>query len=179
MKKYTTIMPVTLTSGVIKLNDDQARRRRHMIEEVEGQPGVYKIIAPCRFKVGETFGYDGAEMTPGLAKFFKGQEKALQKKRAEKRTKTTEKSKLAGFFADIFKKETEQELTDEEKAHINIINVIGNIDPDNLELWTKTHGPKLSVLRDAVGDIELTEEARDSAWELYQLKQEQESSQEQ
>lgn len=58
MIKYQVIdKPAILFSGLLELNEDQVRRRRHLLELVEGS--IYMIVKPVTFKVGEVFGYDG------------------------------------------------------------------------------------------------------------------------
>lgn len=58
MIKYQVIdKPAILFSGLLELNEDQVRRRKHLLELVEGS--VYMILKPVTFKVGEVFGYDG------------------------------------------------------------------------------------------------------------------------
>lgn len=60
MKEYTASAVVMLHSGKVKLNKDQARRRRRCLEGKKDQKsGVFRIVKPIQFKVGEAFGYDG------------------------------------------------------------------------------------------------------------------------
>lgn len=65
MIKYQVInAPVTLYTGLLVLNADQVRRRKHLIEHVEND--VFMIVKPVNFKVGEIIGYDG-ELSKALA----------------------------------------------------------------------------------------------------------------
>lgn len=57
MKTYKIIQPVTLTSGIVRLKDDQAKGREHKLELLGRN--CYRITAPNQFKVGQVIGYDG------------------------------------------------------------------------------------------------------------------------
>jgi hypothetical protein len=57
MDIYTTTEPVTLTSGILKLDADQARRRSKYLNKLED--GRFEIVQSVNFKSGETFGFDG------------------------------------------------------------------------------------------------------------------------
>jgi len=64
LKKYVVVgVSANVNAGHVKLDKDQARRRRHAIEAVEVNKdtgaGVYKILRPVQFKNGEQFEYDG------------------------------------------------------------------------------------------------------------------------
>lgn len=59
MKTYKIIQPVTLTSGVVRLTDEQARMRAHKLEAVKGKKGLYRITGPNQFKAGQEIGYEG------------------------------------------------------------------------------------------------------------------------
>lgn len=43
----------------MRLTDDQARRRRHLIKKVDDTENVYELLARVEFKNGEVFGYNG------------------------------------------------------------------------------------------------------------------------
>lgn len=47
---------VTVANGKVKLNKDQARRRRYLLDE--GKRGVFQVKTPLTFKAGEVFGWD-------------------------------------------------------------------------------------------------------------------------
>ena len=181
MKIYKTIQVVNLTAGVLKLSKDQARRRRHLIKPVEGEKDVYKIVAPCQFKAGEKFGYEGFDLTPALARCFEGGEEALIEQRANEKVAAEKAdtsdssgkgSKIVGFFADLFGKKSDDELADDEQEFVALVYAIDAIDKDNADLWTKQSGPKLAALREASGRADIKETQRDSAWEIYQKKSE-------
>lgn len=186
MKNYTTIQVVTLTAGVLELSEDQARRRKHLIKPVEGEDDVYEIIAPCQFKVGERFGYEGFDLTLALARRFEGGEEALIEQRAgekvaaekaaKKKANNKKPSAVVGFFAGIFGKKSDDDLTDEEKSFADLVNVIDTIDKASTDLWTKDRGPRLNVLHEISGNAELTEMQRDAAWETWQQKKEAEQA---
>lgn len=55
MKDYRVEKIVKITSGRIRLDDDQARRRPAMIKEARPK-GTYEILKPVQFKVGEVIG---------------------------------------------------------------------------------------------------------------------------
>lgn len=59
MKTYQIIKPVTLTSGVVRLTEEQARARAHKLEAVKGKKGLYRITGPNQFKAGQEIGYEG------------------------------------------------------------------------------------------------------------------------
>lgn len=58
MQRYTAHQFVQFHAGRVALTAEQAARRR-MCTRATGEPGVYEITAPCGFKLGESFGYDG------------------------------------------------------------------------------------------------------------------------
>lgn len=59
MQKYiVTARSVSLNSGILSLNNDQALRREHMIQSLQ-EDGMYRIMQPVVFKNGETIGYNG------------------------------------------------------------------------------------------------------------------------
>lgn len=64
MERFEVTEVMNLNGGTVELDEDQARRRIHNIVEVD--KGVYEIVNPIQFKVGETFGYDG-EVNKALA----------------------------------------------------------------------------------------------------------------
>lgn len=55
--KYTTTAIVNLTSGILELSEDQARRRFHNLKALGD--GRFEVLRTVQFKTGETFGYDG------------------------------------------------------------------------------------------------------------------------
>jgi len=55
--KYTTTAIVELTSGILKLSKDQARRRMRNLKALKD--GSFEILRAVQFKAGETFDYDG------------------------------------------------------------------------------------------------------------------------
>lgn len=57
MERYLTTDKVDLLSGVLDLNEDQARRRKGWLKKLES--GLFEIIKPVQFKAGEVFGFDG------------------------------------------------------------------------------------------------------------------------
>lgn len=61
MQTYTAAVVVTLHSGKVKLTADQARRRMHCLKGSKAgqKSGIFTILSPIQFKVGEEFGYDG------------------------------------------------------------------------------------------------------------------------
>jgi len=58
MIRYQAISTVTLHTGLVQLEPEQARRRGAKLKPVGDD--VYEIQAPTQFKRGERFGYDGA-----------------------------------------------------------------------------------------------------------------------
>lgn len=64
-KTYKATSAIVLHSGNVKISDDQFKRRRHALKELEDK-GHYSIVpGPVTFKAGEKFGYDG-EIPKGL-----------------------------------------------------------------------------------------------------------------
>jgi len=60
METYTiTEKPVTISSGILRLEKDQAKTRAHNLKLINPKAGTYEIINPVEFKVGEVIGYDG------------------------------------------------------------------------------------------------------------------------
>ena len=93
MIKYQVIdKPAILFSGLLELNEDQVRRRRHLLELVEGS--IYMIVKPVTFKVGEVFGYDG-EINKATALAL------VDAVLAETQEVTEEKPKKESFFISL------------------------------------------------------------------------------
>lgn len=57
MKTYMSLQPVTINSGVIQLNGEQAKNRMHNLSHIADDR--FDIVRPINFKTGEFFGYDG------------------------------------------------------------------------------------------------------------------------
>lgn len=57
MKQYQVTAICNLNSGLVELDQDQARRRKHNIKHVKDN--VYGIVNPIQFKAGEKLGHDG------------------------------------------------------------------------------------------------------------------------
>jgi pyruvate/2-oxoglutarate dehydrogenase complex dihydrolipoamide acyltransferase (E2) component len=58
MKKYSISKGVTLNPGtVLGLTDKQAASRAHALREVK--KGVFEVLSPVQFKIGEVIGYEG------------------------------------------------------------------------------------------------------------------------
>jgi hypothetical protein len=57
MKIYTTNGPVQISTGHVRLDENQARRRSNHVKHIEGD--LYEVVRPFQFKRGERFGYDG------------------------------------------------------------------------------------------------------------------------
>jgi hypothetical protein len=53
--KYRALVVITLASAIVKLSDEQARRRAPMIEKSKEHKGFYDILKPIQFKAGEEF----------------------------------------------------------------------------------------------------------------------------
>ena len=182
MKKYTTAEVVNLTAGLLELNEDQARRRKHLIEPVDGEDGIFKIAQTVQFKAGETFGYEGSDMNSGLSRKFKGDPVGTAKKEADEKAAADLPDadnkphthgmieKAGSFFTNLFGKISEDDLDDDERAFVGLITAIEGMDPDDGSLWTKQSGPKLNALREMTGNAELTDHDRDAAWEACQQK---------
>lgn len=56
MKLYETTSILLLSNGKVGLNPRQAHRRQSALENTRKE-GVYKIISPIEFKVGEIIGF--------------------------------------------------------------------------------------------------------------------------
>lgn len=152
MKQLKTIEIVTITSGLLELTADQARRRSHLIQEVPERENVYEVLQPCTFKAGEEFGFEG-DMYPGLAKFFEGEHKRLQNERSEKHAKNEQQEE-----------ESDQgELKDDDQDLIDaIIENITLMDPDEDYRAGK---PRVGVLKELTGRDDVTQKAIDAALE--------------
>ena len=57
MAIFTTTDIVTLTGGILELDEKQARRRLANLKKLED--GRFEIVQAVMFKAGETFGFDG------------------------------------------------------------------------------------------------------------------------
>lgn len=59
MQNYeVTGKSIRLGGGIVRLTDEQAKAREHLLEETD-KPGIYKITGEFDFKKGEVFGFDG------------------------------------------------------------------------------------------------------------------------
>lgn len=69
MKRFEALKAVTIKEGLVELDKKQARRRRHLINPVGElkEEGVFEVLKPFQFKAGETFGYEGNELSPAVA----------------------------------------------------------------------------------------------------------------
>lgn len=60
MKQYVVIgTAVTFMSGRLALTEEQYRARRHALRPLGEKPGLYEILHPTQFKLGERLGFDG------------------------------------------------------------------------------------------------------------------------
>lgn len=57
MKIYMSLQPVTIHSGVIQLNSEQAKSRMHNLSHIADDR--FDVVRPINFKTGELFGYEG------------------------------------------------------------------------------------------------------------------------
>ncbi len=64
MEKYIVRKEIKLSTGLIGLTDDQAKARALNIMPVEGSDGVYEILAPIQFKVGEIIRLNSDSVPP-------------------------------------------------------------------------------------------------------------------
>lgn len=87
MNKYEAVEVINLHVGHVALDEDQARRRIHNIKEVKN--GVYEIINPIQFKIGEKFGYEG-EVNKALAQSLDSETK--EKNRRKRDTQSEEET---------------------------------------------------------------------------------------
>ena len=53
MEKYIVTDNMSLASGYVGLSPQQAKRRAHRLKSLAGEEGVYSILSPVQFKVGE------------------------------------------------------------------------------------------------------------------------------
>ncbi len=90
MKQYKSVEVTNLNNGCVELDEDQARRRIHNLKEVG--KGIFEIVNPIQFKVGEKFGYDG-EVNARLAQSLIKKEVEEEKNTVKKTTKKTTKKK--------------------------------------------------------------------------------------
>ena len=88
MNKFEAIEAINLHSGNVELDEDQARRRAHNIKEVE--EGIFNIINPIQFKIGEKFGYDG-EVSKTLAQSLDGDVKVEENEDTQAKKETQDK----------------------------------------------------------------------------------------
>ena len=60
MNKYEiTERSARFATGKLELTDVQAKPRMHNLKPVKGEVGVYEVVEPVEFKVGEIVGFDG------------------------------------------------------------------------------------------------------------------------
>lgn len=92
MKEFRVMArSATIRQGFVKLDKNQIRRRKHLIEAVKDGngkvvDGLFKVLKPCTFKNNETFSYDG-EVNKMLLMEMEDVEEAAKKKKAKKKDK--------------------------------------------------------------------------------------------
>ena len=60
MQKITTLVPIRLSSGKVKLTKEQARRRQHLLGDNKGSTyDLEELGITVHFKAGEEFSYSG------------------------------------------------------------------------------------------------------------------------
>ena len=85
LKEYITTQIVRLAAGLIGLSDKQAVPRMDKLEKMK-KKGLFKILAPIEFKVGEVFNLDPDKTTLArvdLTEKGKKQEKAEDEARIQ------------------------------------------------------------------------------------------------
>jgi len=96
MNKYEiTERSARFLSGKLELTEAQAKPRAHSLKRVKGEAGIYEIIEPVEFKVGEIIGFDGEPAKSLIAVVIpltKDQEAALLKKRAAEAKRLAEEA---------------------------------------------------------------------------------------
>lgn len=86
--KYKTLVVISLNNALVKLNEDQARRRAPFIEKSKEHKGFYEIKSTIQFKAGEEF-----ETVEELPKVYWDKVERLDK--AKKTDKSDPKSREA------------------------------------------------------------------------------------
>lgn len=90
MKEFMVIAKsVTIRQGFLKLDENQVRRRRHLIETAKDEKGdvidgLFKVLKPCTFKNNETFSYDGEVNKSLLMEMEDTKEAAKKAKKKDK-----------------------------------------------------------------------------------------------
>lgn len=156
MNIFQITSPATLRDGLLILNDDQARRRKHLlvkqsakvksfkldadelafITPKKGELAVYKLIGDTMFKAGERIGYDG---------------------------------ELNKAMAALLKPVTEVEETAEDEAEdidVALVNAIAELEPGNSAHFTTQGKPELKILAGLL-KRKVTGKERDAAFAYF------------
>jgi hypothetical protein len=125
MKYTVTSAPARIHTGVLVLNKEQARRRRHNLKSLGKDR--YEIVNPVEFKAGEVIGYEGdlpkamadvmvdeSEAKKIASKKAKAQSEEKARKEAEEKAAAEKKqaeidalyAEIASLEADLVKAET-------------------------------------------------------------------------
>ncbi len=98
--EYTVIKTLALHAGEIGLSNEQAAPRMHNLKKIGD--GLYSILSPVQFKIGEKISLKGAQ---------KGQEQYLQDTRAEEKARAR-----AEAAAKVAEEEAAKKVAEEEAA---------------------------------------------------------------
>lgn len=112
MKYTVTSAPARIHSGVLVLDKEQARRRRHNLKPLGKDR--YEIINPVEFKAGEVIGYEG-DLPKSMADVMVSEADA--KKAAAKKAKAEAEAKAkaeADAKAEAERKKAEADALDAE-----------------------------------------------------------------
>lgn len=111
MKNYEVIGAVmSLQTGLLRLNDEQASARSHLLEKVGA--GIYALHGPTQFIRGEVFGYDG-DLSPTQALELLDV-KANSRAAAVTKNKVVAAAKVGGGAEKKQKKKQKEKASDSE-----------------------------------------------------------------
>ena len=156
MQRIKTLEKVQLTSGLLALSNAQAGARRHLLEPVNDEPGVYLIMDTNTFKAGEVFGYEGP-IPKALAK-------QLADAESGKPLSEIEQPEKPGDPEEPEEPEEPETYGFDEAKMDRMVGVIMSLEDSDM---TRSSGPKVSALKKLL-HTDVTEAERDEAWKRCQ-----------
>lgn len=102
----------TIREGFVKLSDDQARRRKAYITQVEKGKPVYMVDSPISFKAGEEIGLDGGIDKAWDIEILEGEKPKVHRTVEKQEKAKEEKAKKAPAKKAPAKKAPVKKVTD-------------------------------------------------------------------
>jgi len=143
MELFKTISVIKVLSGVVFLDEDQARRRAMSIESIGD--GAYQILSEVHFKAGETIGFES------LPKVFMSAVERIKSDGIDDRGADDDDDQ--GTDQNPFDMET-------------LVMAMFDLEEDNREHFTERGAPRVNAVAEIAGFKVTAEQCRE-AWEEF------------